>query len=370
MSRTGRPNKIREAEQGVLRQIVADKPTATTGEVVAEFTRRTGITAHEATVRKGLREAGVYRAKVKVVRQPDSATTPARYGYQDWHRTPGPGPGYPSSLTDAEWALVADIFDNQDGRGTPPRYPRRALVDACCYVVRTGCSWRLLPSDFPPWKNVYRTFRRWATEGRFEAMHDRLRSQWREREGRSSGPTAAVLDAESTRSSPQGGPSGYDAGKKVKGRKRTLVVDTLGLLLAVTVTAANVQDRDAAPQPVEQATAKYPSLQTLFVDNGYAGQCAAQLSAHHDLNVDVVRHPANRNVGYWRPAGQGELFTVPADNKGFTVLPKRWVVERTHAWNQRSRRLVMHHDRRIDVAEAWVWLSGARLLANRLTNTA
>lgn len=366
----GRPNKIGKSEKAVLRQIVADKPLATTGEVVTEFTRRTGITAHEATIRKGLREAGVYRSKAKVIKQPKSAEQPARYGYQDWHRTQSSEQSYASSFTDAEWALVADIFDNQGGRGTPPRYPRRALVDACCYVVRTGCSWRMLPSDFPPWKNVYRTFRRWAAEGRFETMHDRLRNQWRKREGRSPSPTAAVLDAESTRSSPQGGPSGFDAGKKVKGRKRNLVVDTLGLLLAVTVTVASVQDRDAAPQPVKQAATKYPGLQTLFVDTGYAGQCAAQLSAHHNLNVDVVRHPANRNVGCWQQSGQGELFTVTADAKGFTVLPKRWVVERTHAWIQRNRRLVMHHDRRIDVSEAWVWLAGARLLAKRLTNTA
>lgn len=197
-------------------------------------------------------------------------------------------------------------------------------------------------------------------------MHDRLRAQWRAREGRASAPSAAVLDAESARNSPQGGPSGFDAGKKVKSRKRNLVVVTLGLLLAVTVT--NVQDRDGAPGPVQQAKAKYPALETLFVDTGYAGQCAAQLSAHHNLNVDVVRHPANRGSGCWPQPGQGELFTVPADSKGFTVLPKRWVVERTHAWSQHNRRLIMHHDRRMDVGEAWVWLDGARLLARRLTN--
>jgi transposase len=113
-------------------------------------------------------------------------------------------------------------------------------------VVRTGCSWRMLPKGFPPWQNVYRTFRRWSEQGKFEQMHDRLRTQWREREGRAGAPTAAVLDAQSTRGSPQGGDTGYDAGKKVKGRKRHLVVDTLGLLLAVSVTAASVQDRDGA----------------------------------------------------------------------------------------------------------------------------
>ncbi|MBS9405669.1 IS5 family transposase [Halomonas sp. TRM85114] len=141
---------------------------------------------------------------------------------------------------------MADIFESDGDRGTPPRYPRRLLVDACCYVVRSGCSWRMLPKDFPAWQNVYRTFHRWSQQGKFEQMHDRLRAQWREREGRTHMPSAAVLDAQSTRSSPQGGTSGYDAGKKVKGRKRHVLVDTLGLILAVSVTAASVQDRDGA----------------------------------------------------------------------------------------------------------------------------
>lgn len=148
----------------------------------------------------------------------------------------------------------------------PPKYPRRLLIDACCYVVRTGCAWRMLPKEFPAWQNVYRTFRRWVEQGKFEQMHDRLRSQWREREGREAAPTAAVLDAQSTRISPQGGERGYDAGKKVKGRKRHLVVDTLGLLLAVSVTAASVQDRDGAHPVVASTMAKYPSVETLFVD--------------------------------------------------------------------------------------------------------
>lgn len=141
---------------------------------------------------------------------------------------------------------MAGLFEEEGQRGTPPRYSRRLLVDACCYVLRSGCSWLMLPRDFPPWQNVYRTFRRWSQQGKFEQMHDRLRAQWRAREGRDPMPSAAVLDAQSTRSSPQGGPSDYDAGKKVKGRKRHMLVDTLGLVLAVSVTAASVQDRDGA----------------------------------------------------------------------------------------------------------------------------
>jgi len=197
-------------------------------------------------------------------------------------------------------------------------------------------------------------------------MHDRLRQMWRVREERDAMPSAAVLDAQSTRSSPQGGPSGYDAGKKVKGRKRNLVVDTLGLLLAVSVCAANLQDRDAGTEAVASAVEKYPTVQRLYVDSAYAGQWAATTEAQHGLTVEVVRHPANRNVGRWVNSGQQDLFPE-ALTTGFTVLPKRWVVERTHAWNERARRLIMHHDRLTKVSEAWVWLAEAKMLACRLT---
>lgn len=180
-------------------------------------------------------------------------------------------------------------------------------------------------------------------------------------------PTAAVLDSQSTRLSPQGGESGFDAGKKVKGRMHHLVVDTLGLLLAVCITAASVQDRQGAHPVVASAMAKYPTIETLFVDSGYAGQCAQTVSQQHDIRVQVVRHPANRNVGRWVNDKQPDLFVVEADAKGFVVLAKRWVVKRTHAWNERARRLVMHHDRLTHVPETWIWLSLARLLLRRLT---
>ena len=199
-------------------------------------------------------------------------------------------------------------------------------------MVRNGCSWWMLPREFPPWENVYRTFRRWAAGGKFEQMHDRLRELWRSREQRAPEPTAAVLDAQSTRSSPQGGPRGYDAGKKVKGRKRNLVVDTLGLLLMVNVVPANVQDRHGADRVVREAIGKYPSLEKLYIDGGYSGTCAVHLKLEHQTDVEVVRHPANRNVGRWVHPDQPGLFPVQADSDGFVVLPKRWVVERTHAW--------------------------------------
>lgn len=368
MTKRGRPAKIQAAHGAILAEIVRSNPTATLAEIGAELARRTGIEAQGRTIRNALRDAGIERRTgVSGIRVEVAAVSRPRYGYTEAHRRQAPEQTYPSCLTHAEWGLVEDLFDNNGGRGMPPKYPRRLLIDACCYVVRSGCAWRMLPKEFPAWQNVYRTFRRWVEQGKFEQMHDRLRSQWREREGREAAPTAAVLDAQSTRISPQGGESGYDAGKKVKGRKRHLVVDTLGLLLAVSVTAASVQDRDGAHPVVASTMAKYPSVETLFVDSAYAGQCAQTVSQCHAIQVQVVRHPANKNVGRWVHPEQPDLFTVQADASGFVVLAKRWVVERTHAWNERARRLVMHHDRLTTVSETWVWLTEARLLMRRLT---
>lgn len=367
MSKKGRPPKIQGDAETVLIEIVKSDPTVTLDELRQEFKRRTNIDVHEQTLVSCLRKLGIQRvrsAEVVTVKRAEGASS--RYGYTSAHRRQEPEQTYPSCLTDAEWMRVSDLFENNNGRGLPPRVSRRVLVDACCYAVRTGCSWRMLPKHFPRWQNVYRTFRRWSEQGKFEQMHDRLREQWREREARAAEPMAAVLDSQSNRSSPQGGPSGYDAGKKVKGRKRHLVVDTLGLLLAVSVTAASVQDRDGAHPVVASAMIKYPSIQTLFVDSGYAGSCAQTISQCHGIRAQVVRHPANRNVGRWVDAKQPDLFTVDADDKGFVVLAKRWVVERTHAWNERARRLIMHHDRLTQVSEAWVWLAEARILLRRL----
>lgn len=148
-----------------------------------------------------------------------------------------------------------------------------------------------------------------------------------------------MLDAQPNRSSPQAGEPGYDAGKKVKGRKRYLVVDTLGSLLAVSGTAATLRDRDGAHRVIATAMAKYSSVEALFVDSGYAGQCAQTGSQCHDIEVQVVRHPANKNVGRWIASVQSDQFIVQPDVQGFVALAKRWVAERTHAWPERAPRL-------------------------------
>ena len=297
--RPGRKPSLNAEHVAALRAITQEQPRSSLDEVTRELFRRAGIKVSTVTVRKALREAGIERLK-PIRRAGERAaaqgTAPTRYGYTAAHRRGDGASGMNTDVTDAEWALVSDLFE-RTGRGAPARYERRHRVNACCYALRTGCAWRLLPKTFPPWQAVYKSFSRWAAAGVFEAMHDRLRQQWRDRVGKAPEPTAAIIDAQSTRSTAPGGLTGFDAGKKVKGRKRHLVVDTLGLLLAVTITAASVQDRDAAADVVALACAKVPGLKKLCTDAAYGGKCAQAIEATHGLSVEVVRHPGNRATG-------------------------------------------------------------------------
>jgi putative transposase len=356
-----RPNIIPDALLGEVKDLVASKRGATMQQLCDEFAKRTGVAVCTITMHRAIKRAGLQRVKTRQARAPSQ---PRRYGYTQAHRSaPSASQQYASSLTDAEWALAADLFESPEGsRGRPAKYERRTMVDACCYVLRTGCAWTMLPKSFPPWLTVHKSFSRWAAQGKFEQLQQRLLAQWRQRIERNAAPSAVVIDSQANRISPQGGASGYDAGKKVKGRKRHIVTDTLGLLLAVSVTAASVQDRDGAPQVVAQACAKYSSIKLLYADCAYAGKCAERLQHEHHITVEVVRRPGA--FGEWDNPQQS-LFTR-AQAGGFVILPKRWVVERTHAWLERERRMVMHHDRSAQNATAWAWLAQSRMLLRRL----
>jgi transposase len=365
--RPGRKALLTPDHDSVLVAVAHELPRSSLDELTREFNRRCSLSVCSATVRKALKRAGIRR--MRPVRKPTERAaaqggSPVRVGYSARHRRDEGASGMNTDLTDAEWALVSDLFERHGGRGAPPTHSRRVLLNACIYVVRTGCAWRLLPKVFPPWRAVYKAFRGWAWAGTFELMHDRLRQQWRDRIGRTPDPTAAIIDAQSTRSTAQGGNTGFDAGKKVKGRKRHLVVDTLGLLLAVTITAASVQDRDGAAPVVAKACAKVPGLKALYADAAYGGRCAEAIEKTHSIAVHIVRHPGNRVTGTWQTAQQPLWPEVVP--KGFVVQAKRWVVERTHAWNERARRLIAHHDRSDWAPLAWVWLTEARILATRL----
>lgn len=360
----GRPKTIRDCDLETLREVLRANPSASLAELCRQWQARTARSVSEPTMRKALDEAGVARVKISVARlyKPDP-DKPKRYGYKPVHRQLGSEAGL--RMSDVEWALAQDLFAPPAGRrGRPPVHERRQMIDACLYVLRTGCAWRMLPpAIFPPWQAVHKAFIRWVKTGKFEQLQDRLCRQWRERMGQKEYPSTTIIDSQSTRNSPQGGEHGYDAAKKVKGRKRHIAVDTMGLIVAVAVTAANVQDRDAAVSVVAQAQARTCcAITSLYADSAYAGKVAHQIWLEHGIRVDIVRRPRN-----WRWS-DGQSLLWP-ELTTMTVLPKRWIVERTHAWLEKYRRLTMHHDRKVTTAQGWVWLGQIRMLLSRLTTT-
>jgi transposase len=254
---------------------------------------------------------------------------------------------YDTSLTDEQWALIEPMVPPAKKLGRPRTDPRR-ILDAVLYVVKSGIQWRLLPHDFPCWKTVYHVFRKWALNHTWEALNARLRAQVRALAGKRSRPTAAILDSQSVKSDPHGGAVGYDAAKRIKGRKRHLLVDTLGLILGIHVTAADVPEREGAQGLLERTLLWFTWLRLLWVDSGYAGPNFADWvqNLRPKLEVTVVKRTDNLS--------------------GFKVLPRRWVVERTFGWLMRHRRLVRDYETSESSAEAWVYITMIRIQIRRL----
>src|SRR5690606_20373494 len=215
-------------------------------------------------------------------------------------------------------------------------------------IVRGGIQWRLLPTNFPPWKTIYHIFRAWTLNGTWESINARLRAHVRKGVGKRSRPTAAILDSQSVKSDPHGGEVGYDAGKRIKGRKRHLLVDTLGLILGIFVTPASTPEREGAQGLLERTLAWLTWLRLLWVDGGYAGDAFAQWI---------------KNI---RPKLEVEVVKRSDDTSGFKVLPRRWVVERTFAWLMRHRRLVRDYETTETSAEAWAYIAMIRIQIRRL----
>lgn len=294
----GRPKVMTEERVALLKTLIAAHPGAGVRELTTLFNTAASVEVSSGCVWLALKAMGFKKQRrsstlskskqpaeerpvdlrapfrrassgrqAALCQRPKRSSGKKRYGYTGLHRIESSDKKYPSSLTDAEWALVYDLFENRGDR--PPIYPRRLMLDACCYVVRSGCSWRMLPKDFPPWQDVYAHWRRWSEAGLIEEMNERLRQMWRIKAGRKAQPTAAIADSQSIKNSPQGGDVGFDKNKHVKGRRRHLVTDVLGLLLAVVVLPADIQDRDGLVPALEQAKRKFPHITKLYLDGGY-----------------------------------------------------------------------------------------------------
>ena len=254
---------------------------------------------------------------------------------------------YDTDLTDAQWNFLEPLLPKRAKRGRPPT-DRRRVINAIFYIIKSGVQWRLLPTTFPPWQTVYDIFRRWTRNYMWEALNARLRAFVRETAGKRSRPTAAILDSQTVKSDPHGGAVGYDAGKRIKGRKRHLLVDTLGLVLGAVVSPASVPERAGAQTLLGQALNWLTWLRCLWVDGGYSGPDFAQWvrQLRPKLAVEVVKR------------GDGA--------SGFKVLPRRWVVERTFGWLMRHRRLVRDYEQTETSAQAWIYIAMIRIQLRRL----
>lgn len=254
---------------------------------------------------------------------------------------------YTSDLTNDEWQHIDYCFPKPTKHGRPRVHSFRELLNAIFYVVKTSCQWRNLPKDFAPWRTVYHYFRLWKINGFLEKVHDHLREHLRQLEGRKAQPSAAIIDSQTVKSTEVSEERGYDAGKKINGRKRHILVDTIGLILMVIVLPANLQDRDAAHQLLGAFFARKTkrTVQHIWADGGYTGTLVEKAKKAWRCVIEIVK--------------RSELHT-------FKVLPRRWVVERTFGWLGRSRRLSRDYERQAATGETMVRLAMIRLMIARI----
>lgn len=257
---------------------------------------------------------------------------------------------YPTALNDTQWSKIRPYLPAEVQTGHPREHGWRIILDSIFYILQSGCAWRMLPNDLPPWKTVYHYFRLWRKDGTWERINRLLREKVRLKFGKKRQASAGIIDSQSAKTSEGGSERGFDAGKKITGRKRHTLVDTLGLVFKVIVTAGNVQDRDGAKtllKAIGAETDLVKQLELIWADGGYRGELISWVEETLGWKLEIVEKPK--------------------DQSGFQVLPKRWIVERTFAWLVRQRRLARDYERLPETSESFIYVAMIRLMLRKLT---